>query len=91
MSRIGGMYGPDVTFLGVPLTAGGEPFGNIYLADKGSDEPFTIDDEWSLVALSRFAGIAIDHARRYATVESQRAELQQAVTELNIGTFIKHR
>jgi signal transduction histidine kinase len=74
---------PMKAFLGVPLTAGGEPFGNIYLADKRSGEPFTIDDEWSLVALSRFAGIAIDHARRYAIVESQRAELQRAVAALD--------
>jgi signal transduction histidine kinase len=35
------------------------------------------------VALSRFAGIAIDHARRYAMVESQRAELQRAVAALD--------
>ena len=74
---------PMKSFLGVPLTAGGEPFGNIYLADKGSGEPFTIDDERALVALSHFAGIAIDHARRYATVESQRAELQRAVAALD--------
>jgi signal transduction histidine kinase len=74
---------PMKTFLGVPLTAGGEPFGNIYLAEKADGEPFTIDDERALVALSRFAGIAIDHARRYAMVESQRAELQRAVAALD--------
>lgn len=74
---------PMSTFLGVPLTAGGEPFGNIYLTDKSGGEPFTIDDERALVALSRFAGIAIDHARRYAMVESQRAELQRAVSALD--------
>jgi signal transduction histidine kinase len=74
---------PMKTFLGVPLSAGGEPFGNIYLAEKASGEPFTIDDERALVALSRFAGIAIDHARRYAMVESQRAELQRAVSALD--------
>lgn len=74
---------PMKTFLGVPLTAGGQPFGNIYLTDKSGGEPFTIDDERALVALSRFAGIAIDHARRYAVVESQRAELQRAVSALD--------
>jgi signal transduction histidine kinase len=81
---------PMKTFLGVPLTAGGEPFGNIYLADKANDEPFTIDDEHALVALSRFAGIAIDHARSYAMVESQRAELQRAVTALDATAQIAH-
>jgi signal transduction histidine kinase len=81
---------PMKAFLGVPLTAGGEPFGNIYLADKANGEPFTIDDEHALVALSRFAGIAIDHARRYAIVESQRAELQRAVTALDATAQIAH-
>jgi signal transduction histidine kinase len=81
---------PMKTFLGVPLTAGGEPFGNIYLADKANGEPFTVDDELALVALSRFAGIAIDHARRYAMVESQRAELQRAVTALDATAQIAH-
>ena len=74
---------PMKTFLGVPLEAGGQQFGNIYLTDKAGGEPFTPDDERALVALSRFAGIAIDHARSYATVESQRAELQRAVAALD--------
>jgi signal transduction histidine kinase len=74
---------PMKTFLGVPLLTAGELFGNIYLTDKAGGEPFTLDDERALVALSRFAGIAIDHARRYAIVESQRAELQRAVSALD--------
>jgi signal transduction histidine kinase len=74
---------PMRTFLGVPLLTAGELFGNIYLTDKAGGEPFTLDDERALVALSRFAGIAIDHARRYAMVESQRAELQRAVAALD--------
>ncbi|HWD69323.1 MAG TPA: GAF domain-containing sensor histidine kinase [Solirubrobacteraceae bacterium] len=74
---------PMKTFLGVPLLAAGELFGNIYLTDKAGGRPFTLDDERALVALSRFAGIAIDHARRYAVVESQRAELQRAVAALD--------
>ncbi|MGH2861625.1 MAG: GAF domain-containing sensor histidine kinase [Solirubrobacteraceae bacterium] len=74
---------PMKTFLGVPLLTAGELFGNIYLTDKAGGEPFTLDDERALVALSRFAGIAIDHARRYAMVESQRADLQRAVAALD--------
>jgi signal transduction histidine kinase len=74
---------PMRTFLGVPLLTAGELFGNIYLTDKAGGQPFTLDDERALVALSRFAGIAIDHARRYAMVESQRAELQRAVAALD--------
>jgi signal transduction histidine kinase len=74
---------PMKTFLGVPLLTAGDLFGNIYLTDKAGGGPFTLDDEYALVALSRFAGIAIDHARRYAMVESQRAELQRAVSALD--------
>jgi signal transduction histidine kinase len=74
---------PMRTFLGVPLLTAGELFGNIYLTDKAGGEPFSFEDERALLALSRFAGIAIDHARRYAMVESQRAELQRAVAALD--------
>lgn len=70
-------------FLGVPLLVAAQPYGNIYLTDKADDQPFTADDEQALVVLSKFAGIAIDHARRYAVVESQRAELQRAVAALD--------
>ncbi len=74
---------PMRSFLGVPLQADGEPFGNIYLADKADGEPFTADDEAALTALAKFAGIAIDHARRYAMVEAQRAELERVVASLD--------
>jgi signal transduction histidine kinase len=67
----------------VPLLVAGEPYGNIYLTDKADDAEFTADDEQALQVLSRFAGIAIDHARRYAVVEAQRAELQRAVAALD--------
>lgn len=74
---------PMKTFLGVPLLVANEPFGNIYLTDKSGDQPFTAEDEQALVVLSKFAGIAIHHARRYALVEAQRAELQRAVAALD--------
>jgi two-component system, NarL family, sensor histidine kinase DevS len=74
---------PMTTFLGVPLLVADAPFGNIYLTDKAGGQPFTTDDEQALVVLSKFAGIAIDHARRYALVEAQRAELQRAVAALD--------
>ncbi len=71
------------SFLGVPLLVAGEPFGNIYLTDKPDTEGFTAEDEQALMALAKLAGIAIDHARRYALVEAQRAELQRAVAALD--------
>jgi signal transduction histidine kinase len=74
---------PMKTFLGVPLVVAGAPYGNIYLTDKTGGEPFTEEDEQALVLLSTFAGIALDHARRFALVEAQRAELQRAVAALD--------
>ena len=79
---------PMTTFLGVPLFVAGEPFGDIYLTDKAGEQPFTVDDEQALVVLSKFAGIAIDHAHRYALVEAQRSELQRAVDALDATVLI---
>ncbi len=74
---------PMKTFLGVPLVVAGAPYGNIYLTDKINGEPFSAEDERALQVLSTFAGIALDHARRFALVEAQRSELQRAVAALD--------
>jgi signal transduction histidine kinase len=66
-------------FLGVPIVVLGEPFGNLYLADKVGAERFGDGDQDALELLAAFAGVAIDHARRYTVSEQARLELQQAV------------
>jgi signal transduction histidine kinase len=71
------------TFLGVPVLAGGEPFGNLYLTDKAGGVPFTEDDERALTLLADFAGVAIDHARRYTGSETRREELSRTVAALD--------
>jgi signal transduction histidine kinase len=71
------------TFLGVPVLAGGEPYGNLYLTDKVGGEPFTAEDERALTLLADFAGVAIDHARRFTGSESKRAELSRTVAALD--------
>lgn len=48
-------------FLGVPVSAGGETFGNLYLTDK--EGGFTDDDVTVVQALSRIAGAAVQTAR----------------------------
>jgi signal transduction histidine kinase len=59
---------PMKSFLGLPIKAHDEVFGNLYLTDKiGSDE-FTKDDEELVQALALAAGIAIDNARLHARV-----------------------
>lgn len=57
---------PMTTFLGVPLSVRGEVFGNLYLADKHSGEPFTALDEELVVGLASAAGVAVENARLHA-------------------------
>lgn len=74
---------PMHSFLGVPVMVGGEPFGNLYLTDKASGAPFTQQDEDALVQLAEFAGVAIDHARRYCGLEARWWELERTVRTLD--------
>src|SRR5581483_6064531 len=71
------------TFLGVPILVDGRPFGNLYLADKAAGAEFTAEDEATVVLLAEFAGIAIDHARRFSGSEARRVELQHTVEALD--------
>lgn len=74
---------PMHTFLGVPIFIAAKPFGNLYLTEKRDGQQFSEDDEAALVLLAEFAGLAIDHAQRYAGVETRRGELQQSVDALD--------
>lgn len=71
------------TFLGVPVVVAGEPFGNLYLTEKVDGQEFTEEDEQAVIRLADLAGVAIDHARRYTTVETQRVELKRTVEALD--------
>lgn len=55
-------------FLGVPVTAGGEAFGNLYLTEK--EGGFTDDDVVIVEALSRIAGSAVSNARLHERLRS---------------------
>jgi two-component system, NarL family, sensor histidine kinase DevS len=46
------MHPPMNSFLGVPVFAAGEPFGNLYLTAKTGAEEFTEEDEQALVLLA---------------------------------------
>ncbi|WP_027006971.1 GAF domain-containing sensor histidine kinase [Conexibacter woesei] len=70
-------------FLGVPVLAGGEPYGNLYLTDKAGGAQFSAEDERALTLLADFAGVAIDHARRYAGSETERRALVRTVAALD--------
>jgi signal transduction histidine kinase len=56
---------PMRTFLGVPVRIRDEVFGNLYLTEKVTGQPFSEDDEVLAQALAAAAGIAIDNARLY--------------------------
>ncbi len=71
------------TFLGVPVLIGGVPFGNLYLTEKEGGEEFTEEDEQTITLLAEFAGVAIDHARRYSRLDAQHTELQRTVDALD--------
>jgi len=79
---------PMKTFLGVPVLVAGQAFGNLYLTDKQGAAEFSEQDEQAAVLLSEFAGVAIDHARRYSGVEARLAELQHTVRALDATTQI---
>jgi signal transduction histidine kinase len=70
---------PMKSFLGVPIMVDGEPYGNLYLTDKQNAAEFTEEDEDAVVVLAEFAGVAIDHARRYTGAEEARVELERSV------------
>jgi signal transduction histidine kinase len=74
---------PMRSFLGVPITVGDEPWGNLYLTEKRDGGVFDEDDERWVVLLAGFAGLAVDHARRFSASEDQRLGLQQTVTALD--------
>ena len=60
---------PMTSFLGVPVTAHDEVFGNLYLTDKIGWSEFTQDDEDLVRALALAAGIAIENARLHTRIQ----------------------
>jgi signal transduction histidine kinase len=68
-------------FLGVPITIGGQAWGNLYLAEKQGGE-FDDRDEQAAIVLADWAAVAIRNARLYETNEERRRELEKAVRGL---------
>ncbi len=61
---------PMKSFLGVPIRARDEVFGNLYLTDKIGADDFTDEDEALTEALALAAGIAIDNTRLHDRVRT---------------------
>jgi signal transduction histidine kinase len=72
---------PMKTFLGAPVQIRDAVYGNLYLTDKRTGQPFDEDDEALVVALAAAAGAAVDKARLYADARRQQRWLQ-AVAEV---------
>ena len=64
---------PMTSFLGVPITVRGRVYGNLYLTEKRSGSPFTVDDERAVVTLAAQAGVAIENVRLFAEVQQRLA------------------
>ncbi len=71
---------PMRSFLGAPVVARGNFFGNLYLTEKQQAPEFSDDDEMALTVLATQAGIAIENARLYG--EAQHAQRELARLEL---------
>jgi signal transduction histidine kinase len=78
---------PMTTFLGVPVMIRGRAWGNLYLTEKDSGE-FGEADEQSAMILAEWAAIAVENARLYHSVESQRDEMERTVHRLEATTEI---
>jgi signal transduction histidine kinase len=62
---------PMGAFLGVPIRAGEEIFGNLYLTERSRGGEFTAEDEDLAIALAAAAGGAIANARRFTESEQR--------------------
>ena len=79
---------PMHSFLGVPILVGGVLFGSLYITEKAGGGRFTDEDEASVTTLAKFAGFAIDHARRYTDSAARADELARTVAVLEATTEI---
>ena len=76
------------TFLGVPISLRGQVWGNFYLTDKESGEPFDEADEAAIVMLAQWIGFAVANAEAHRREVGRRAALQRVVGALEATTAI---
>jgi signal transduction histidine kinase len=79
---------PKMTsFLGLEVRVHGQTFGNLYITDKQSGVPFTVNDERMLQAFATGAGFVIENARFYELSEARASwlEASAAITRSLVG------
>lgn len=69
---------PMDSFLGAPIRIRDKVFGNLYLTEKETGEPFSAEDEEIVVALAAAAGVVVENARLYEEGERRAAWLSAA-------------
>ena len=69
------------SFLGAPIVARGEVFGDLYLTEKQGAPEFTEEDEQAVLVLASQAGVAIENARLYDETR-RRERWLEAVREI---------
>jgi two-component system, NarL family, sensor histidine kinase DevS len=67
---------PMRSFLGVPVAARGQVFGNLYLTEKIGSPEFTDDDEVMAVLLAAQAAVAVENARLHEASEGLLEQLR---------------
>jgi signal transduction histidine kinase len=68
---------PMRSFLGAPVVARGEVFGDIYLTEKQGAEEFSEEDVAAILVLASQAAVAIENARLYDEATRARRELER--------------
>ncbi len=76
------------TFLGVPVLARGQTWGNLYLTEKQDGGEFTELDQEAAKVLAEWAGTAVENARLYESSERGRVEAERAVRSLEAARDI---
>jgi signal transduction histidine kinase len=79
---------PMRSFLGVPIISRGRVLGNLYLTEKRTASEFSDEDARVVELLARHAGVAIENARLYATVDAQQSRLQLLVDQMPEAVLI---
>jgi GAF domain-containing protein len=76
------------SFLGVPILVRGEPWGNLYLAEKDGGCEFDQADEEAVVLLASWAAIAIEHARLFGAAARRGEGLERSARALEASQAI---
>jgi signal transduction histidine kinase len=75
---------PMTSFLGAPVRARGQVFGNLYLTEKKDGQPFNAADESAVTILANQAGVAVANAQTHRGL-LQRERWLEALHEITEG------